>query len=68
MRLEIKFLDIVAMQKELQFRIPNDNKCHACISYLKRNNSHGTCKVFDTATCPDASCGKYKYYKENRKL
>jgi len=56
------------MQAELRFRMPEDHKCQSCVLYTKRNKSHGKCGLFDKETCPDASCSKYRYYKENRKL
>lgn len=66
----MKFLDLVLVKREIQLglRLPEDHTCRSCGYYKKNNVRHGRCTFFKTDTCSEASCGKYKYYKANRKL
>ena len=66
----MKFIDLVQIQKDIRsgIVIARDNKCISCGHYERKNLTHGTCSLFEAHTCHDASCGKYHYYKENRKL
>ncbi len=66
MFLEVKYLDFVAAK--MHNKIPEDHTCRSCKYYDKNNSRHGLCKLFESDTCAEASCSKYKYYKDTRKL
>lgn len=66
----MRFMDLVQTKRELSFRVKNLNICMTCTSYVKNNNRHGTCLLYEADTCAEASCRKYKYIydKETIKL